>query len=80
MKTIKIQKYVNDQHDKTMKVPVALVDALSLILPQSGVIELEKHGIDLPALQLAIKNNTQYSKIIEAREGNILKKIIISVE
>jgi hypothetical protein len=61
-------------------VPVALLDALSFILPQAGVSELQKHGIDLPALELAHKNGTPYTKTIEVREGSVLKRIIISLE
>jgi hypothetical protein len=79
MKTIKIQKYINDEHEKTISVPVALIDALSFILPQAGVSELLKHGIDLPAIELACKEDNTYSKTIEVKEGSVLKKIIISV-
>ncbi len=80
MKTIKIQKYIGEQHEKTISVPVILVEALALILPQSGVGELQKHGIDLPALELAIKSSAAYSKTTELTEGGVLKKIVISLE
>lgn len=80
MKTIKIQKYVNEKHEKTINVPVILVDALAFILPQSGISELQKHGIDLPALEYAVRNNTPYSKTTELTEGRDLKKIVISLE
>jgi hypothetical protein len=80
MKTIKIQKFINEQHEKTMNVPLVLVDALSFILPQGGVSELQKHGIDLPALDQAHKTNTPYTKTIEVKEGAVLKKVIISLE
>jgi hypothetical protein len=80
MKTIKIEKFINGQHEKTTHVPVALLDVLSFILPRSGVSELLKHGIDLSALQLACKEETPYSKTIEVEEGSVLKKVVISVE
>lgn len=80
MKNISIQKFVDGRHDKTTHVPVALVDVLSFILPQSGIDELQKHGIDLPALKRACKEDTTYSKTIEVKEGSVLKKVIISVE
>jgi hypothetical protein len=80
MKTIKIQKYVGENLEKTVTVPVILVDALALILPQSGINELQKHGIDLPALEHAVRNCTPYSKTTELTEGSVLKKIVISLE
>ena len=80
MKTIKIEKFINGQHEKTTNVPASLVDVLSFILPQSGVSELQKHGIDLPALELACKEDKTYSKTIEVKEGSVLKKVIISIE
>jgi len=80
MKTIKIQKYINEKHEKTLSVPVVLVDALSFILPQAGVSELQKHGIDLPALEQARRTNTPYTKTIEVKEGGVPKKLIISLE
>jgi len=80
MKTIKIQKFINGQHENTINIPAALVDVLSFILPKSGVSELQKHGIDIPALDLACQQNTVYIKTIEVQEGNVHKKIIISVE
>ena len=80
MKTITIQKFIDGRHDKTTNVPAGLVDVLSFILPQSGIGELQKHGIDLPALELACKEDTTYSKTIEVKEGSVLKKVIITVE
>jgi len=80
MKTIKIEKIVNGQHEKTTSVPAALVEVLSSILPQSGLSELQKYGIDLPALELACKEDKPYSKTLEVKEGGVLKKVIISVE
>ena len=80
MKTIKIQKFIQDQHEQTLNVPTALFDVLSFILPQAGITELLKHGIDLPAIELACKTDTPYSKTIEVKEGHVLKKVIISVE
>ena len=80
MKTIKIEKYVGEKHEKTVTVPVILIDALALILPQSGISELQKHGIDLPALELAVRNSTPYSMTTELTEGSVLKKIVISLE
>ena len=80
MRTIKIEKFINGQREKTINVPAALVDALTFILPQAGVSELQKHGIDLPALELACKADKTYSKTIEVKEGSVLKKVIISVE
>jgi len=79
MKTITIEKFVNGQHQKTTNVPAALVDMLSFILPQSGIGELQKHGIDLPAIETACKTGTAYSKTIEVEEGSVLKKVIITV-
>ena len=80
MKTIAIQKFIDGRHEKTTKVPAALVDVLSFILPQSGIGELQKHEIDLPAIERACKEDGTYSKTIEVKEGNVLKKVIISVE
>lgn len=80
MKTIKIQKYVGEKHEKTITVPAILVDALALVLPQSGVSEFQKHGIDLPALEMAVRNGTPYSRTTEVSEGSVLKRIVISVE
>ena len=80
MKTIKIQKFINDQHENTINIPAALVDVLSFILPKSGLNELQKHGIDIPALELACQQSTAYSKAIEVQEGSVHKKIVISVE
>ncbi|GEM_PF-1457830 len=79
MKTLKIQKIVNGQHENTINVPVALVDVLTFILPKSAVSELQQHGIDLPALTAACKEGVAYTRTIELREGGVLKQVIISV-
>jgi len=79
MKTLKIEKFINDQHESTTNVPAALVDLLSFILPKSGVSELQQHGIDLPALVRACKDGTKYTRTIEVKEETIDKKVIISI-
>lgn len=80
MKTIKIEKFINGQDEKTTTVPAAWLDVLALLLPQAGVSELQKHGIDLPALERACREGEAYSRTIEVREGDVLKKVILTVE
>jgi len=80
MKTIRIEKYINGKQEKTTSVPVAWLDVLGLILPEAGVSELQKHGIDLPALERACREGQPYSRTIEVREGEVLKKVVLTVE
>ncbi|BBI52712.1 hypothetical protein HORIV_51330 [Vreelandella olivaria] len=35
--------------------PVIMIDALALMLPQSGIIELQKHGVDLPTWNVQLE-------------------------
>ncbi|CAB3665268.1 MAG: hypothetical protein J0I68_00835 [Achromobacter sp.] len=76
---LKIEKFIDGQHEKTIKAPAFLVSLASKMLPESGHSKLMAQGINLRAMAQAKRSGTAYSTSFSVRERGISKRIVVSL-
>lgn len=79
MSHLKIEKFINDQHEKTIHVPFFLFKIATKLFPKKAVIELAEKGIYFNDILAAQAQNIPYSSTIYITEKNIHKRIVISL-
>ncbi|MGB3212918.1 MAG: hypothetical protein WBB19_19610 [Desulforhopalus sp.] len=79
MADIIIDKYRNETHETTLKVPPLLLRVVTRFLPECALTSLEEKGIELKKITAAQKNEETYCRTIHAKEKNIDKVITLAV-
>ncbi len=79
MANLKIEKFVGETHNTTIKVPLLMLRVATKLLPKKTLTALEAKGIDVKQIFQAETSGGTYRKAIEVRERGINKKIILSV-
>lgn len=79
MSHLQIEKFIDNQHEKTIKIPFFLFRAPTKLFPKKAVAELVEKGINFNEILAARAQNIPYSKTIYVAEKNISKRIVISL-
>ena len=79
MKHLKIEKFIDDKHEKTIQIPFFLFKIATKLFPKKAVTALAEQGIYFNEILAAQARNTPYSNTIYVTEKNIHKRIIISL-
>jgi len=79
MARFKIEKFVNGQHETTIRIPMIFVRAGAALLPKSAIDALAKEGFDVAEMLEAMKRGTAYTSSLDVCEQGVEKRIIVSV-
>jgi hypothetical protein len=75
---LKIEKFVGEDHERTLKAPDLLVKLANRVLPESAQAELKAQGIDLREIEAAARQGVPFSTTLAVREGGVDKTVVIS--
>ncbi|WP_392551554.1 hypothetical protein RHO13_01370 [Orbus wheelerorum] len=79
MKKLIIKKFIHNELNESFTVPIAFINILNTILPNSALASLIQHGFDLKQITDASKQNLPYINQANVVEKGIEKKIIIQL-
>lgn len=79
MNHIKIEKFINDEHETTIKIPFFLFKIAAKFFPKKAISELAEKGINFNEILAARAQNIPYNNTIYVTEKNISKRIVISI-
>ncbi|WP_434778708.1 hypothetical protein [Neisseria sp. Ec49-e6-T10] len=79
MKKIKVEKYINNELDETLTIPVAFINILTSILPKSAIEELNQAGLDFQSMIQASKQGQNYHASTQVTEKGISKQIVLTL-
>lgn len=79
MSHLKIEKFIDNQHEKTIKIPFLLFRIAAKLFPKKAVAELAEKGINFNEILTANEQKTPYNSTIHVVEKKINKRIVISL-
>lgn len=79
MARLKIEKFVNGQHESTIRIPTIFVRAGAALLPKSAIDALAKEGLDVAEMLEAMKRGTPYTSSLDVCEQGVEKRITVSL-
>lgn len=79
MKTLRIKKYIGDNLDEEITVPVVFISMLSALLPNQAAVSLKNAGFDFEEIIDAAKNKRRYKAEGVIDEKGVTKRIELSM-
>lgn len=79
MASVKIEKFVDGEHEKSLHVPVFVLAIARRLLFGSALESLARGGVDLQEILEAKQKGASYAKTVYVREHGVSKKIVISL-
>lgn len=79
MSHLKIEKFIDNQHEKTIKIPFFLFRVASKLLPKKAIVALSAKGIDFDEILAADEQKIPYTSTIYVAEKSLNKRIVISL-
>ncbi|HHR6131383.1 TPA: hypothetical protein ACS72K_003012 [Providencia alcalifaciens] len=79
MKTLKIEKYIGDNLDEEINVPVIFISMLNGILPNQALESLKGKNFDFKGIVDVAKNNGYYQSESMIEENGMFKRVKISI-
>lgn len=79
MKKLKIEKFINDQIDESFTVPLAFINVLKILLPNSAINVLSNKGLEFEKIVEASKQNQPYQSSMDIVEKDVMKKVTITL-
>lgn len=74
-----VEKYVDGQFEKKIKIPMFVLHMALKILPDAALRKLKEKGIDLPAFNAASNTGQPCQAVVEIHEKRKNKIVIISL-
>lgn len=79
MKYLKIEKFIDNQHETTIKIPFFIFRIFIKFLPKKTIVELSAKGIHLDEILAAYAQKIPYACTSYVSENKIKKRIVISL-
>jgi hypothetical protein len=79
MAKVKIEKFVDEEHERSLRLPVTVLAIAQTFLPRSALDSLARKGLDVREILDTARNGTGYSKTVYVREHGVSKKIVVSL-
>lgn len=76
---LKIEKYINEKREQSLRFPNLVVWMARRLLPNAAQTELAAKGISLPAIDEARKNGQSYQTELTILERGIEKRVIVTL-
>ncbi|MDR3410089.1 MAG: hypothetical protein P4L87_03945 [Formivibrio sp.] len=76
---LRIEKFVGDKRETTLRVPDFVVSLASALLPESAHVSLAERGLRLRDIAVARKEGAPYLASTTVCEHGVSKKIVISL-
>jgi hypothetical protein len=77
--SLKIEKFVGETHETTIKIPLLVLHVATKLLPKMAFAALDAKGINLKEILEAKTNGATYSKTINVCEHKINKRVVMSI-
>jgi len=79
MARLTIEKFVNGQHEKTIRIPTAVVKAGAALLPKSAIDALAEEGLNVADILEAMKRGTPYTASLDVCEQGVERRVTVSL-
>ena len=76
---IKIEKFINGEHETSFNVPAFVFGLARTLLPESALYSLAKSGINVRAILEAKDKGVTYTASVDVCERGINKKVVVSL-
>ncbi len=79
MATVKVDKFIGDKHETSIRVPTFVLGIAKTVLPESALSSLAHHGINVCEIMEAKHKGVDYTTSVDVCEHGISKKIVVSL-
>ena len=79
MAKVKIEKFIDGQHETSFSVPIFVLRIAKTLLPESALSSLANHGIDVREILKAKDKGIAYAASADVCEHGISKKVVVSL-
>lgn len=79
MAKVKIEKFVGEDYERSLRIPVQVLTIARMLLPRSALDSLARKGLDIREILDTARNGTGYTKTVYVREHGVSKKIVVSL-
>ena len=79
MAKVKIEKFIDGQHETSFSVPVFILGIAKILLPESALSSLANSGINVREILEAKDKGITYAASVDVYEHGISKKVVVSL-